>query len=88
MTETSLLDRAEWRIFRLFVAGVEDDELDRIRRQLRREVATRQEWERDITRLFFSSLQTVDLTSAQEVLRKERRARAQDRRIPNKVAAP
>jgi|HubBroStandDraft_1064217.scaffolds.fasta_scaffold179046_1 hypothetical protein len=43
---------------------------------LPKEVASRQEREQDFTRLFFSSLETADLTSA--VLGKERRARAQD----------
>ena len=56
MPQTYLLDGAEWRAFRLFLIDLEDRELDRIQRQLRREVAARQERESDITRLFFSSL--------------------------------
>ena len=61
MLQTCLLDGAEWRAFRLFLADLEDRELIRIHRQLRREVAARQERDSDFTRLFFSSLQAADL---------------------------
>ena len=81
MPQTYLLDGAEWRAFRLFLIDLEDRELDRIHRQLRREVAARQERESDITRLFFSSLQAADLETAQQTIRAERRARVKDRRI-------
>jgi hypothetical protein len=81
MLQTCLLDGAEWRAFRLFLADLEDRELIRIHRQLRREVAARQERDSDFTRLFFSSLQAADLQTAHDTLRAERRARAQDRRI-------
>ena len=85
MPQTYLLDGAEWRAFRLFLIDLEDRELDRIHRQLRREVAARQERESDITRLFFSSLQASDLEAAQQTIRAERRARAQDRRISGRA---
>ena len=81
MPQTSLLDSAEWRTFRLFLADLEDGDLVRIGRQLRREVASRQERESDFTRLFFSSLQASDLQTAHETIRAEHRARAQDRRF-------
>ena len=81
MPQTSLLDFAEWRAFRLFLADLEDGDLVRIGRQLRREVAARQERESDFTRLFFSSLQAADLQTAQQTIRAEHRARAQDRRL-------
>ena len=81
MPQTYLLDCAEWRAFRLFLIDLEDRELDRVNRQLRREVAARQERESDITRLFFSSLQAADLETAQQTIRAERRARVKDRRI-------
>jgi hypothetical protein len=85
MPQTYLLDGAEWRAFRLFLIDLEDRELDRVNRQLRREVAARQERESDITRLFFSSLQASDLETAQQTIRAERRARAQDRRISRRA---
>jgi hypothetical protein len=59
--QTSLLDFAEWRVSRLFLADLKDADLVRIGRQLRREVAARQERDSDFTRLFFSSLQAADL---------------------------
>jgi len=76
-----LLDGPEWRAFRLFLIDLEYRELDRTHRQLRLEVAARQERASDITRLFFSSLQAADLETAQKTIRAERRARARDRRI-------
>ena len=78
MPQTSLLDSAEWRAFRLFLADLEDGDLVRIGRQLRREVAARKERESDFTRLFFSSLQAADLQTAHETIRAEHRARAQE----------
>ena len=85
MPQTYLLDGAEWRAFRLFLIDLEDRELDRVNRQLRREVAAYQDRESDITRLFFSSLQAADLETAQQTIRAERRARAQDRRIAGRA---
>ena len=79
--QTSLLDCAAWRAFRLFLADLEDGDLVRVGRQLRREVAARQERESDFTRLFFSSLEAADLQTAHETIRAEHRARAQDRRL-------
>ncbi len=81
MPPTCLLDCAEWRAFRLFLADIDDEDLVGVDRQLRREVAEREQRERDFTRLFFSSLQATDLQTAQQAIRAERRARAQDRRI-------
>jgi hypothetical protein len=69
----------------LFLADSEDSDLVRINRQLRREVVARQERESDITRLSFSSLQAADLEAAQQTIRGERRARAQDRRISGRA---
>ena len=80
MQQTSLLDLAEWRTFRLFLADLDDGDLVSIGRQLCREVASRQERENDFTRLFFSSLQAADLQTAQQTILAERRARAQDGR--------
>jgi hypothetical protein len=76
MPQTSLLDSAEWRAFRLFLVDLADHDLIRVDRQLRREVASRQEFERNITRLFFSSLQAADLQTTREAICAERRARA------------
>jgi hypothetical protein len=90
MPQTSLLDSAEWRAFRLFLVDLADDDLIRVDRQLRREVASRQELERNITRLFFSSLQAADLLTARESICAERRARVLEtgpHRRPGKNAA-
>jgi hypothetical protein len=88
MPQTGLLDCAQWRAFRLFLADLHDGDLDRTDQQLRREVTARQEYERDFTRLFFSSLQAADLQIAQETIRTERRARARDRRVIRRSVAP
>jgi hypothetical protein len=56
MPQTSLLDGPQWSAFRLFLVDLADDDLIRVDRQLRHEVATCQEFEQNITRLFFSSL--------------------------------
>jgi hypothetical protein len=88
MPQTGLLDGAQWRAFRLFLADLDDGDLDRAYQQLRREVTTRQEYERDLTRLFFSSLQAADLQLAQQTIRAERRARAHDRRVIRRTVVP
>jgi hypothetical protein len=64
-----------WSAFRLFLVNLADDDLIRVDRQFRHEVATRQEFEQNITRLFFSSLPAADLQTAREAIRAERRAR-------------
>ena len=87
MQQPSLLDLTEWRAFRLFLADLDDGDLVGIGRQLRREVAARQERETHFTRLFFSSLQAADLQTAQQAIRAERRARTQDRQILRRLAA-
>src|SRR5579864_2628891 len=88
MPERRLLDCADWRIFRLFLVYLEDEELDRVSRQLQREITTRRDCEIDFTRLFFSSLQPTDLEAAQQAIRAERLARVQDRRRLRRSAAP
>jgi hypothetical protein len=88
MPQTSLLDGAEWRAFRLFLVDLDDGELDRTDREHRREVASRQTYESDFTRLFFSSLQAADLQIAQDTIRAERRARTRDRRMLRQMAIP
>lgn len=88
MPERGLLDRADWRIFRLFLVDLEDGELDRVRRQLQCEIATRRECATDFTRLFFSSLRSGDLETAQLTIRAERLARALDRRKLRRSTAP
>lgn len=88
MPEQGLLDAAHWRIFRLFLADLEDGELDHVHRQLQRELATRRECEADCTRLFFSSLQPGDLKTAQQTIRAERHARVQDRRSLRRSTTP
>jgi len=85
MSQTSPLDGAQWRAFRLFLVDSADDDLASVDRQLRREVATRQELEQNITRLFFSSLQAADLQTAREAIRAERRARILETRPRQKT---
>jgi hypothetical protein len=55
MQQTSLLEFAEWRAFRLFLTDLDDPDLVSIGHQLRREIDARLERESDLTRLFFSS---------------------------------
>ena len=80
MPEPGPLDSQQWRIFRLFLAELEDDQLDQVRQQLHGEIKHRRDCQADITRLFFSSLDEVDLEAARQTLLAERRARVQDRR--------
>jgi hypothetical protein len=80
MSEAELLDRAQWRSFRLFLVELEDPALDRVYLHAKRELIARRERENDITRLFFSSSGPTDLATAQQTIQAERRARAQDRK--------
>ncbi len=83
------LDSPQWRAFRLFLTDLEDVDLATVGRQLRREVAARQDLERDFTRLFFSSLSAADLKTAQQTIRAERRARARERRsVESNLGSP
>ena len=74
------LDGAQWRMFRLFLMGLEDDQLDHVRRQLQCEIKHRRDSEADFTRLFFTSLHATDLETAQQTIDAERLARVRDRR--------
>jgi hypothetical protein len=49
MQQSSMLDLAEWRAFRRFVADLDDGHLVSIGRQLRRAGVARQERESDFT---------------------------------------
>jgi hypothetical protein len=50
-------------------------------------MAARRERENDITRLFFSSLESSDLEAAQQTILGEHRARAKDRKTLAHMAA-
>jgi len=80
MSELELLDRAQWRSFRMFLLELDNAEFRRVYLQVQRELAARRERDSNITRLFFSSLTTSDLEKAQLTIRAERCARAQDRK--------
>lgn len=87
MSEPELLDPAQWRSFRLFLLELDDAEFDRVYLHVKRELAARRERDNDITRLFLSSLTTSDLETAQQSIRAERCARAQDRKTLARSAA-
>jgi hypothetical protein len=80
MSEERLLDHAEWRIFRLFLVDLEDEELSRVSQQLQCEIKNRRDCETDFTQLFFTSLQAADLETARQTVRAERLARVEHRR--------
>jgi hypothetical protein len=81
MAEEELLESQHWRIFRLFLASIEDGELDLVEEQLERERAARRERENSIVRLFYSALRSSDLETAQEEILEERKGRAEDQRL-------
>ena len=87
MSDLELLDGAQWRSFRLFLVELEEQALDRVYLHVKREMAARREREYDITRLFFSSLGSSDLETAQQTIQAERRARTQDRKTLVRLAA-
>ncbi len=82
MSEGSL-DSAEWAVFRIFLAELEDAEFEKVYEQVEKEAQARWECDNDPTRLLFSSLTSEDLSSAREQMIAERRARIEDRRHCN-----
>jgi hypothetical protein len=81
MASEELLESEHWRIFRLFMSELSDEELEEIEEQLERERAARRERENSIVRLFYSAMCASDLEAAAEQLRTERKARAEDQRL-------
>ena len=80
MPEESL-DAARWRSFILSVVLLEDADLQCTFEQLQAEITAREEQERHIMRLFFSSLVTADLERTREEILREQAARVEDLRI-------
>ena len=66
------LDSAQWRIFRLFLVDLEDEDVKQVREQLDKESQARQDCENSAVRLFFSSLAAGDLELARQAIRNER----------------
>ena len=75
------LDSARWRSFRSFLLSLEDAELQGTFEQLQAEMMAREEQERHIMRLLFSSLVTADLERAREEILREQAERVEDLRI-------
>jgi hypothetical protein len=82
MSEGSL-DSAEWAVFRIFLAELEDAEFEKVYEHVEKEAQARWECDNDPTRLLFSSLTSEDLSSARAQMIAERRARIEDRRHCN-----
>jgi Protein of unknown function (DUF3489) len=74
------LESGEWRIFRLFLVSLEDEDVKHVSKQLEKELQARRDCENSAARLFFSSLAASDLTLARQAISNERAARAQERR--------
>src|SRR6266567_6130656 len=81
MAKEELLDGEHWRIFRLFLCDLSDEEMEGVKKELEKERAARRERENSIVRLFYSTMCDCDLEAAAEQLRVERKARAEDRRL-------
>lgn len=87
MAKEELWEAGHWRIFRLFLLSLTEEELDGVEEHLRRERAARRERENSMVRLFFSALCALDLETAAEQIRGERQGRAEDRRLARQFRA-
>jgi hypothetical protein len=74
------LDSGQWRILRLFLVDLEDEDVQQVTEQLDKELQARRDCENSAVRLFFSSLAASDLELARQAISNERAARAQERR--------
>ena len=81
MAKEELLESEHWRLFRLFLCDLSDEEIGEVEEQLEKERAARRERENSIVRLFYSAMCASDLEAAAEQLRAERKARAEDQRL-------
>jgi len=75
------LDSLQWRILRLFLVDLEDEDVKQVSEQLNKELQARRDCEHSAVRLFFSTLAGSDLELARQAIRNEQAARAQHRRI-------
>src|SRR5260370_32227029 len=87
MAKDELLSQEHWRIFRLFLSELSDEEMDGVEDQLQREQTARREHEASIARLFYSAMCTPDLETAQLEIHQERRGRAEDQRLVRESAS-
>src|ERR1035438_4766517 len=82
--EVAMLDEAlesgHWRVFRLFLVSLEDQDVKQVQEQLEKEQQARRDCEQSIARLFLSSLTASDLELARQAIRNEHVGRAQQRR--------
>src|SRR6266567_964100 len=81
MAREELLDAEHWRIFRLFMSELSDEELGGVEEQLEKERVARRERNNSIVRLFYSAMCASDLEIAAEQLRAERIGRAEAQRL-------
>jgi hypothetical protein len=81
MAKEELLDGEHWRIFRLFLCDLSDEEMEGVEKELEKERAARRERNNSIVRLFYSTMCDGDLEAAAEQLRVERKARVEDQRL-------
>src|SRR5579872_1835272 len=81
MTNEELLSPEHWRVFRLFLGSLSDEELDFVEYQLKKEQLARRERETILVRLFYGSMSAQDLTAAEQQICRERQGRAEDQRI-------
>lgn len=81
------LDNNAWAVFRIFLSQLEDPKLDLVCQQLGKEVASRQECDKDWARLFFSSLTATDLETARQQILSEQTGRIEDSKTLKQLAA-
>ena len=65
------LQDGDWRAFRLLLMTLSDPELQVLNQQLQREMVHRQECDRSVTQLFFTSLSSLDLQRVDAEIRYE-----------------
>jgi len=58
----------KWRVFRIFLSTVPEEDLPALRGQLDREVTARQECDTNAVRLFLSSLTAEELETARQAI--------------------
>jgi hypothetical protein len=75
------VENHHWRILRLFLTSLDEQELKNVGEQLHRELAARRDWDHNPVRLFFSSLTAEDLELARQAILNERAARRQEQNL-------
>lgn len=75
------LENHHWRILRLFLISLDEQQLKNVGEQLQRELAARRDCDLNPVRLFFSSLTAEDLELARQAILNERASRRKERRF-------